>query len=174
MHRRKKRWMQNRCQRLGWEWCMKRRLCAFVWSGKKNPCSRDTEESPSTTTSCTPGSLGEGHNLYVFVHYMKPSCDTHRLYRMNVSAGVLMCHKSVQCKTDSACAAGCVCWLKAGFDGPNHCLSSIRHVYHLIPLNFTSLLRRQRPELQWLQSNFSPLCADLKPILMSLNVAFRH
>lgn len=50
-------------------------LCESSW---------DTEESPSKTTSCSTRSLGEGHNLYIFVHYIKPSCDTPALPRVRV------------------------------------------------------------------------------------------
>ena len=59
-------------------------------------------------------------------------------------------------KTDLACAAGCVCWLKAGFD-----------VRQLILLNFSSLTETEA-RIALISQNSSPLFVGLKVTLCNV------
>lgn len=68
-------------------------------------------------------------------------------------------------KTDLACAAGCVCWLKAGFD-----------VHQLIRLNFSSLTETET-RIALISQNSSPLFVGLKVTLYKVlhkNVSSYH
>lgn len=68
-----------------------------------------------------------------------------------------------------------VCWLKAGFDGPNHCLASIRHVHHPHPFkSIISAPKRQRPELA--ATTIKPESAFLyiSNIVWHLQMTYRH
>lgn len=153
--------METRCQRLGWGWqCMKKRLVFTCWevsvrSDRSAFGSWDSEGRVPIKPVHPPYEAQRPRRGCTYLRFTLNTLVTHQHARV---------HARLIGHVPQAVSVG---WRQALMGQITASLLSDMSIIASLWISHPS--KRRSPELQSLQSNSSPLSADLKPGLMSLD-----